>query len=91
MLKSLERACSSTYDTYKISKLKCASCKVEDFVDTRLGNLCVILSDRAYFWVYAPFTTENPFLGTKLLEFNIGRGPGALKGSRMQVGYAFCY
>ena len=27
-----------------------------------------------------PFTTENPFLGTKLLEFNIGRGSGALKG-----------
>ena len=28
-----------------------------------------------------PFTTGNPFLGTKLLGFNIGRGSGALKGS----------
>ena len=27
-----------------------------------------------------PFTTGNPFLGTKLLEFSIGRGSGALKG-----------
>ena len=25
-------------------------------------------------------TTGNPFLGTKLLEFSIGRGSGALKG-----------
>ena len=28
-----------------------------------------------------PFTTGNPFLGTKLLGFSIGRGSGALKGS----------
>ena len=27
-----------------------------------------------------PFTTGNPFLGTKLLVFSIGRGSGALKG-----------
>ena len=27
-----------------------------------------------------PFTTGNPFLGTKLLAFRIGRGSGALKG-----------
>ena len=27
-----------------------------------------------------PFTTGNPFLGTKLLGFRIGRGSGALKG-----------
>ena len=27
-----------------------------------------------------PFTTGNPFLGTKLLGFSIGRGLGALKG-----------
>ena len=27
-----------------------------------------------------PFTTGNPFLGTKLLGFRIGRGVGALKG-----------
>ena len=26
------------------------------------------------------FTTGNPFLGTKLLGFSIGRGSGALKG-----------
>ena len=32
-------------------------------------------------WVN-PFTTGNPFLGTKLLGFIIGRGSGALKGSR---------
>ena len=29
-----------------------------------------------------PFTTGNPFLGTKLLGFSIGRGSGALKGLR---------
>ena len=27
-----------------------------------------------------PFTTGNPFLGTKLLGFSIGRGSGAMKG-----------
>ena len=27
-----------------------------------------------------PFTTGNPFLGTKLLGFSIGRGSGALEG-----------
>ena len=27
-----------------------------------------------------PFTTRNPFLGTKLLGFSMGRGSGALKG-----------
>ena len=30
-----------------------------------------------------PFTTGNPFLGTKLLGFSIGRGSGALKGVNM--------
>ena len=29
-----------------------------------------------------PFTTGNPFLGTKLLGFSVGRGSGALKGLR---------
>ena len=29
---------------------------------------------------YNPFATGNPFLGTKLLGFSIGRGSGALKG-----------
>ena len=29
-----------------------------------------------------PLTTGNPFLGTKLLGVSIGRGLGALKGSR---------
>ena len=29
-----------------------------------------------------PFTTGNPFWGTKLLGFSIGRGSGALKGLR---------
>ena len=28
-----------------------------------------------------PFTTGNPFLGTILLGFSIGRGSGAPKGS----------
>ena len=27
-----------------------------------------------------PFTFGNPFLGTKLLGFSVGRGSGALKG-----------
>ena len=30
---------------------------------------------------YNPFTTGNPFLGTTLLRFSIGRGLGALKGT----------
>ena len=30
-----------------------------------------------------PFTTGNPFFGTKLLGFSIGRGSGALKRSSM--------
>ena len=30
-----------------------------------------------------PFTTENPFLRTKLFGFSIGRGSGALKGLRV--------
>ena len=29
-----------------------------------------------------PFSTGNPFSGTKLLGFSIGRGSGALKGLR---------
>ena len=29
-----------------------------------------------------PFTTGNPFLGTKLLGFSVGRGSGVLKGLR---------
>ena len=32
--------------------------------------------------VLNPFTTGNPFLGTKLLGFSIGRGSGALEGLR---------
>ena len=31
------------------------------------------------------FTTGNPFLGTKLLGFSIGRGSGALKGLSVLV------
>ena len=29
---------------------------------------------------FCPLTTGNPFLGTKLLGFSVGRGSGALKG-----------
>ena len=29
---------------------------------------------------FNPFTTGNPFLGTKLLGYSIGRGSGALQG-----------
>ena len=32
------------------------------------------------------FTTGNPFLGTKLLGFSIGRGSGALKGVKSRAG-----
>ena len=32
-----------------------------------------------------PFTTGNPFLGTKLLGFSIGRGSGALKGLNIVI------
>ena len=37
-----------------------------------------------------PFTTGNPFLGTKLLGFSIGRGSGALKGLIGGVLFFFC-
>ena len=36
-----------------------------------------------------PFTTGNPFLGTKSLGFSIGRGSGALKGLKAQAHNAF--
>ena len=36
-------------------------------------------------WLLNPFTTGNPFLGTKLLGFGIGRGSGALKGLKNEV------
>ena len=32
-----------------------------------------------------PFTTGNPFLGTKLLGFSVERGSGALKGLSSQI------
>ena len=32
-----------------------------------------------------PFTTGNPFWGTKLLGFSIGRGSGALKGLSSRI------
>ena len=32
-----------------------------------------------------PFTTGNPFLGTKLLGFSMGKGSGALKGLTSQI------
>ena len=35
--------------------------------------------------VLTPFTTGNPFVGTKLLGFRIGRGSGALKGLSSQI------
>ena len=31
-------------------------------------------------WELNAFTTGNPFLGTKLLGFSVGRGSGAVKG-----------
>ena len=37
-----------------------------------------------------PFTTGNPFLGTKLLRFSIGRGSGALKGLSRLPSQMFC-
>ena len=36
--------------------------------------------------VLNPFTAGNPFLGTKLLGFCIGRGSGALKGLNLLNG-----
>ena len=53
--------------------------------------LCCTLAMVLFIWwnffffsrpVLNPFTTGNPFLGTKLLGFSIGRGSGALKGLR---------
>ena len=41
-----------------------------------------------------PFTTGNPFLGTKLLRFSIGRGSGTVKGltpqNRRKYAIFFC-
>ena len=37
---------------YFIVKIKIhSSCEIEDFVETQLCKLCVILPDRAYYWV----------------------------------------
>ena len=38
-----------------------------------------------------PFTTGNPFLGTKLLAYSIGRGSGALKGLSSPHFHVFSY
>ena len=37
-----------------------------------------------------PFTTGNPFLGSKLLGFSIGRGSGTPKGLKMPGGSCAC-
>ena len=62
-----------------------SSCEIEDFVETHLCKLCVILRSRVLRVVclISPFTTANPFLGTKILGFSIGRGLGARKGLRI--------
>ena len=36
---------------------------------------------------FNPFTTGNPFLGTKLLGYSIGRGSGALKTAFPRFGF----
>ena len=41
--------------------------------------------------VLNPFTTGNPFLGTKLLGFSKGRGSGALKGLNVTILVAKCH
>ena len=38
-----------------------------------------------------PFTTGNPFLGTKLLGFSIGKGSGVLKGLSSPHFHVFSY
>ena len=40
---------------------------------------CIMYRNTTWY-ILDPFTTRNPFLGTKLLGFSIGRGSGALKG-----------
>ena len=40
---------------------------------------------------HLPFTTGNPFWGTKLLGFSIGRGSGALKGLTGDVLFFFSF
>ena len=41
-----------------------------------------------YVLLFNPFTTGNPFLGTKLLGLSIWRGSGALKGLRIYLWYS---
>ena len=71
---------------------------LSDFVPTNVNQGCGFKSDRVLGPIPAsdgveaytyggkariiPFTTGNPFLGTILLGFSIGRGSGALKGLR---------
>ena len=45
------------------------------------------MSPNRFFWERSinPFTTGNPFVGSKLLGFSIGRGSGALKGLSPQI------
>ena len=44
------------------------------------GHALHLDSDRLRLPSSNPFTPENPFLGTKLLVFNVERGSGDLKG-----------
>ena len=46
------------------------------------GEPTIIFSEVLQFRELNPSTTGNPFLGTKLLGFNIGRDSGALEGLR---------
>ena len=54
-------------------------------MDTLLPIVSFLVSSSPETFVN-PFTTGNPFLGTKLLAFSIGRGSGALKGLKKIAG-----
>ena len=59
------------------------------FAQSIVLTCATVVEVQLFFFLYYPsirklnpFTTGNPFLGTKLLGFSIGRGSGALKGLR---------
>ena len=53
---------------------------------TKYRNRSTPRTTKTSMHVFNPFTTGNPFLGTKLLGFSVWRGSGALKGLILGVG-----
>ena len=64
-------------------QLKNRSSILRWMIYTKVYWCCCLKLRATPFKVQRTITTGNPFLGTKLLGFSIGRGLGALKGSSL--------